>query len=53
VSELAYWSTSGEVVFAALLGGLSRVLGLLAGTTVFDFWEWNVRWRCWLGAGST
>jgi ABC-type branched-subunit amino acid transport system permease subunit len=37
VPELAYWTISGEFVFAALLGGFHSVLGPLAGSVVFEF----------------
>ncbi|RMG59477.1 MAG: branched-chain amino acid ABC transporter permease [Deltaproteobacteria bacterium] len=34
--ELAYWTTSGEFVFIALLGGTGHVLAPLAGGVVFE-----------------
>ena len=37
VPELSYWTTSGEFVFAVLLGGVGSVLGSLAGSIVFEF----------------
>lgn len=37
VPELAYWTTSGEFVFAALLGGFGHVLGPLVGSGAFEF----------------
>ncbi len=33
---LAYWTTSGELVFIAVLGGTSSVLGPLAGAVVYE-----------------
>jgi branched-chain amino acid transport system permease protein len=33
---LAYWTTSGELVFIAVLGGTGTVLGPLAGAVVYE-----------------
>jgi branched-chain amino acid transport system permease protein len=35
--DLAYWTTSGEFVFVALLGGTGSVLAPLLGSVVFEF----------------
>ena len=35
--DLAYWTTSGEFVFVALLGGTSSVLAPVLGSVVFEF----------------
>lgn len=37
VPELAYWTTSGEFVFVAVLGGPASVPGPLVGAIVFEF----------------
>jgi len=37
VPELAYWTTSGEFVFAAILGGAARIPGPLVGSISFEF----------------
>lgn len=37
VPELAYWTTSGEFVFAAVLGGAGSVPGPLVGAVAFEF----------------
>ncbi|NOZ27591.1 MAG: branched-chain amino acid ABC transporter permease [Chloroflexi bacterium] len=34
--QLAYWTTSGEFVFVALLGGIGNVLAPLGGAVVFE-----------------
>lgn len=34
--QMAYWTTSGEFVFVALLGGTASVLAPLAGSLVFE-----------------
>ncbi|HEY65198.1 MAG TPA: branched-chain amino acid ABC transporter permease [Caldilineae bacterium] len=34
--QLAYWTTSGEFVFVALLGGIGNVLAPLGGAIVFE-----------------
>jgi branched-chain amino acid transport system permease protein len=35
--QLAYWTTSGEFVFVALLGGTGSVFAPLVGTIVYEF----------------
>jgi branched-chain amino acid transport system permease protein len=35
--QLAYWTTSGEFVFIALLGGTGNVLAALGGAVVYEF----------------
>ncbi len=35
--QMAYWTTSGEFVFVALLGGTGSVFAPLAGSLVFEF----------------
>ena len=37
VPELAYWTTSGEFVFVAVLGGPASILGPLVGSVAFEF----------------
>jgi len=37
VPELSYWTQSGELVFAALLGGTASILAPVAGSLVFEF----------------
>ncbi len=37
VPDLAYWTTSGEFVFVALLGGPASIPGPLAGAIAFEF----------------
>lgn len=37
VPEFAFWSQSGELVFAALLGGTGSVFAPVAGSIVFEF----------------
>ncbi len=37
VPELAYWTTSGEFVFIALLGGTQSALAPFAGSILFEF----------------
>jgi branched-chain amino acid transport system permease protein len=37
VPELAYWTTSGEFVFVAVLGGPASVPGPLVGSMAFEF----------------
>jgi branched-chain amino acid transport system permease protein len=37
VPELAYWTTSGEFVFVAVLGGPASVPGPLVGSIAFEF----------------
>jgi len=37
VPELAYWTTSGEFVFVALLGGTGNVFAPLLGSILFEF----------------
>ncbi len=37
VPELAYWTTSGEFVFVAVLGGAASIPGPLVGSIAFEF----------------
>lgn len=35
--DFAYWTTSGDFVFVAVLGGVSSIFGAFAGSFVFEF----------------
>ena len=54
--EMAYWTTSGDFVFIAILGGHAHVLAAFLGSVVFDFvhtfalWFTPGAWRLLLGA---
>jgi len=54
--EMAYWTTSGDIVFIAILGGHTHVLAAFLGSVVFELvhtvalWLTPGTWRLILGA---